>query len=180
MATTRSALSHPLDRPELCRSMPCGGRGRPRERGYPQGPSTLAALALSAGPRALRRVTWRHGTRKAVGNPTAAMTSRFPPHESDQPTAAPSRHRQLATRVPADCRMATQGIRTHRPLAVEPARRHATARTRRADEDPPAHRTRLPRTQRQPRPRPLRTPQLPRLTPLREMPVVHGPRPDRG
>ena len=40
-------------------------------------PSTLAALALAAGRRALRRVTWRHGTRTTAGNPTAAMASRF-------------------------------------------------------------------------------------------------------
>jgi SRSO17 transposase len=56
---------------------PYNGRGRPPLPGYPEGPSTLAALALGAGRRALRRVTWRHGTRKTAGNPTAAMTSRF-------------------------------------------------------------------------------------------------------
>jgi SRSO17 transposase len=56
---------------------PYNGRGRPPVAGYPQRPSTLAALALGAGRRALRRVTWRHGTRKTAGNPTAAMTSRF-------------------------------------------------------------------------------------------------------
>jgi SRSO17 transposase len=56
---------------------PHGGRGRPPLPSYPEGPSTLAALALGAGRRALRRVTWRHGTRKTAGNPTAAMTSRF-------------------------------------------------------------------------------------------------------
>lgn len=54
-----------------------GGRGRPPVPRYPDGPSTLAALALRAGRRALRRVTWRHGTRTGVGNPTAAMSSRF-------------------------------------------------------------------------------------------------------
>jgi SRSO17 transposase len=59
---------------------PYGGRGRPRPPPvprYPAAPSTLAALALAAGRPALRRVTWRHGTHKHPGNPTAAMTSRF-------------------------------------------------------------------------------------------------------
>jgi SRSO17 transposase len=56
---------------------PYGGRGRPPVPRYPDAPSTLAALALAAGRRALRRATWRHGTRKTAGNPTAAMTSRF-------------------------------------------------------------------------------------------------------
>jgi len=56
---------------------PYRGRGRPPVPRYRQNPSTLAALALGAGRRALRRVTWRHGTRKTAGNPTAAMTSRF-------------------------------------------------------------------------------------------------------
>ncbi|MHA6795912.1 IS701 family transposase [Pseudonocardia bannensis] len=56
---------------------PYTGRGRPPVPRYPDAPSTLAALALAAGRRALRRVTWRHGTRRGPGNPTAAMTSRF-------------------------------------------------------------------------------------------------------
>jgi SRSO17 transposase len=56
---------------------PYSGRGRPPVPAYPENPSTLAALALQAGRRGLRRVTWRHGSRKAPGNPTAAMTSRF-------------------------------------------------------------------------------------------------------
>nr|WP_281072864.1 IS701 family transposase [Pseudonocardia parietis] len=56
---------------------PYGGRGRPPVPRYPAPASTLAALALAAGRRALRRVTWRHGSRKTAGNPTAAMTSRF-------------------------------------------------------------------------------------------------------
>jgi SRSO17 transposase len=56
---------------------PYRGRGRPPVPGYPEPASTLVALALQAGRGALRRVTWRHGTRRSVGNPTAAMTSRF-------------------------------------------------------------------------------------------------------
>jgi SRSO17 transposase len=56
---------------------PYTGRGRPPVPRYRDAPSTLAALALAAGRRALRRVTWRHGTRRTAGNPTAAMASRF-------------------------------------------------------------------------------------------------------
>jgi SRSO17 transposase len=56
---------------------PYSGRGRPPVPAYPEGPSTLAAIALRAGRGALRQVTWRHGSRKTTGNPTAAMTSRF-------------------------------------------------------------------------------------------------------
>jgi SRSO17 transposase len=56
---------------------PYTGRGRPPVPRYRDAPSTLAALALAAGRRELRRVTWRHGTRRNPANPTAAMTSRF-------------------------------------------------------------------------------------------------------
>lgn len=56
---------------------PYGGLGRPPVSRYPDPASTLAALAIDAGRPALRRVTWRHGTRRNAGNPTAAMTSRF-------------------------------------------------------------------------------------------------------
>jgi len=44
---------------------------------YRADPTNLAALALTAGRRSLRRVTWRHGSRRNARNPTAAMTSRF-------------------------------------------------------------------------------------------------------
>jgi SRSO17 transposase len=53
------------------------GRGRPPVPRYPEDPSNLRALVLAAGRRALRRVTWRQGTRKTTGNPTAKMRSRF-------------------------------------------------------------------------------------------------------
>lgn len=56
---------------------PYGGRGRPPVPGYPESPSTLLTLALRAGRGALRRVTWRHGSRKTTQNPTAAMRGRF-------------------------------------------------------------------------------------------------------
>jgi SRSO17 transposase len=56
---------------------PYSGRGRPPVPRYRDDPSNLAALALAAGRRELRRVTWRHGSRKNARNPTAAMASRF-------------------------------------------------------------------------------------------------------
>jgi SRSO17 transposase len=56
---------------------PYTGRGRPSKPRYRQEPTNLAALALAAGRRALRQVTWRRGSRKNSANPTAAMRSRF-------------------------------------------------------------------------------------------------------
>jgi SRSO17 transposase len=53
------------------------GRGRPPTPRYRDEASTLAGLAATAGRRALRQVTWRHGTRRDARNPTAAMRSRF-------------------------------------------------------------------------------------------------------
>jgi SRSO17 transposase len=53
------------------------GRGRPPTPRYRDEPTSLAGLATAAGRSALRRVTWRHGSRQDVGNPTAAMRSRF-------------------------------------------------------------------------------------------------------
>jgi len=53
------------------------GRGRPPVPRYRDDPTNLAALATAAGRGALRRVTWRHGSRKNARNPTAAMASRF-------------------------------------------------------------------------------------------------------
>lgn len=56
---------------------PWSGTGRPPQPGYPDQPTDLRALALSAGRTALRQVTWRHGTKKTPGNRTGAMRSRF-------------------------------------------------------------------------------------------------------
>jgi SRSO17 transposase len=53
------------------------GRGRPPAPRYREDPTNLAGLAQAAGRAALRRVTWRHGSRKNARNPTAAMRSRF-------------------------------------------------------------------------------------------------------
>jgi SRSO17 transposase len=56
---------------------PYTGRGRPPVPRYRDDPANLASLALTAGRSALRQVTWRYGTRRSKGNPTATMRSRF-------------------------------------------------------------------------------------------------------
>jgi len=56
---------------------PYTGRGRAPVPRYRNAPTNLAALAIAAGRGRLRRITWRHGSRKNTRNPTAAMTSRF-------------------------------------------------------------------------------------------------------
>lgn len=53
------------------------GRGRPPTPRYPDQHVTLRDLALAAGRRACRRVTWRTGSKKTKDNPTAAMRSHF-------------------------------------------------------------------------------------------------------
>ena len=75
LAVKATTSAYPADVEPVTTSY--SGRGRPPVPAYPEGPSTLAAIALRAGRGALRRVTWRHGSRKTGGNPTAAMTSRF-------------------------------------------------------------------------------------------------------
>lgn len=56
---------------------PYSGRGRPPVPRYRDESTNLVGLALATGRRALRRVTWRHGSAKNAQNPTAAMRSRF-------------------------------------------------------------------------------------------------------
>lgn len=56
---------------------PYAGRGRPPVARYRDAPTSLASLALATGRSALRRVTWRHGSRRNARNPTAALRSRF-------------------------------------------------------------------------------------------------------
>jgi SRSO17 transposase len=75
LAVKATTSAYPADAEPV--TPPYTGRGRPPVPRYPDPASTLAALALAAGRRALRRVTWRHGTRRTTVNPTAAMTSRF-------------------------------------------------------------------------------------------------------
>jgi hypothetical protein len=53
------------------------GRSRRPAPGYPEDPQNLRTLALAAGRRALRQVTWRRGTLKSKANPAAKMKSRF-------------------------------------------------------------------------------------------------------
>lgn len=56
---------------------PYSGRGRPPRPGYPDQAGTVAELVQAAGRGRLRQVTWRHGSKKTPGNPTARMRSRF-------------------------------------------------------------------------------------------------------
>jgi len=53
------------------------GRGRPPVPRYRDDPDNLHTLVMAAGRDALRQVTWRQGTRRTKGNPTAKMRSRF-------------------------------------------------------------------------------------------------------
>jgi SRSO17 transposase len=69
-ATAHSAAAVPVARPY-------SGRGRPPVPAYPDEPVTLRELALAAGRRACRQITWRRGTRTTKDNPTAAMRSHF-------------------------------------------------------------------------------------------------------
>lgn len=76
MAVKASTSAYPADSvPELAERS--GPRGRPSVPRYRQNPASLAELALSAGRRQLRQVTWRHGTKRTGTNSTAAMKSRF-------------------------------------------------------------------------------------------------------
>ena len=56
---------------------PYGGRGRTPEPRYAGKAGNLRDLVLAAGRAGLRRVTWRQGSKKTKGNPTAKMCSRF-------------------------------------------------------------------------------------------------------
>jgi SRSO17 transposase len=53
------------------------GRGRRPVPAYPDKASNLRQLAIAAGRRACRQVTWRQGTKATKGNPTAKTRSRF-------------------------------------------------------------------------------------------------------
>jgi SRSO17 transposase len=76
MAVKASTSAYPADAvPELAERS--GSRGRPSVPRYRQAPASLAELAVAAGRRELRRLTWRHGTKNTGINKTAAMKSRF-------------------------------------------------------------------------------------------------------
>ena len=75
VAVKPTTSAYPVD--AVPTAPPYTGRGRPPTPRYREDPTNLAGLAQAAGRRALRRVTWRHGSRKNARNPTAAMRSRF-------------------------------------------------------------------------------------------------------
>jgi SRSO17 transposase len=75
VAVKGTTSAHPAD--VMPSAPPYSGRGRPPVPRYREDPTNLTALALAAGRSALRRVTWRHGSRRSARNPTAAMQSRF-------------------------------------------------------------------------------------------------------
>jgi SRSO17 transposase len=57
--------------------LPYAGHGRPPVPRYRDQPASLRDLVLAAGRKSCRYVTWRRGSKKAPGNRTAAMRSRF-------------------------------------------------------------------------------------------------------
>ncbi|WP_406311878.1 IS701 family transposase [Streptosporangium sp. NBC_01639] len=58
-------------------TVPYSGNGRRPVAKYRTKPSSLRELALAAGRAGLHRITWRHGSKHTMGNPTAKMRSRF-------------------------------------------------------------------------------------------------------
>ena len=70
-----TATAYPADAQPV--TAPYTGRGRPPTPSYPDKPSTFKQLALAAGRRAARQITWRQGTKATKGNPTAKIRSRF-------------------------------------------------------------------------------------------------------
>jgi SRSO17 transposase len=73
--------------------VPYAGRGRPPVPRYRGQPASLRELVLGAGRKSCRYVTWRHGSKRAPANRTAAMRSRFTalrvrPANRDIPRAA--------------------------------------------------------------------------------------------
>ncbi|MCE7010927.1 transposase [Kibdelosporangium philippinense] len=76
VAVKPTTSAYPADAvPELLPYPP--GRGRRPVPRYRDAPTNLKALILAAGRAAGKRVTWRQGSRKTPGNPTAALRSRF-------------------------------------------------------------------------------------------------------
>lgn len=75
MAVKGTTSAHPGDAVSVAAEH--SGLGRPPTPRYPSKPSTLRELVLAAGRSSLRRVTWRQGTKKTPGNPTAKMQFRF-------------------------------------------------------------------------------------------------------
>lgn len=103
------------------------GTGRPPVAKYPDKARSVKDLAIAAGSKAARPVSWREGSRPGrAKSGFKRMYSRFvalrirPAGRRD-----PRRHRGRGTgRVLAAGRMARQGSRAGPVLALEPARRH--------------------------------------------------------
>lgn len=148
------------------------GMGRPPRPRYDGDALTLRGLALAAGRRALRQVTWRQGTKKTKGNPTAKMRSRFLTMRVRPANRNISRAEDGSL---PECWLlaeATRRTQAHRLLAVQPTCRHPDQDPSAAGQDPLADRARLPRTQDRPRADSLRGPLVDRLAPARH----HGHR----
>jgi SRSO17 transposase len=75
VAVKSTTSAYPVDAVSV--TPPYAGRGRPPTPRYRDDPTNLLSLAIAEGRARLRRVTWRHGSRKNAHNPTAAMRSRF-------------------------------------------------------------------------------------------------------
>lgn len=75
MAVKPATSAYPAD--AVPQRPPYSGRGRPPGLRYRAAPSSLGDLVLAAGRRSLRQVSWRQGSKKTKGNPTARMRSRF-------------------------------------------------------------------------------------------------------
>ena len=154
----------PRTRPQAVPEVrPYSGRGRRPKPRYRTKPVGLRELALAAGRDAAVRLTWREGSRGPLTSHFVALRVR---PAGRRATARPADDGTLPE-VLAARRMAPDGPRAHRLLAVQPARRHPAGRTGPAGQDPLADRARLPRTQDRPRPGPLRGPLLHRLAPPR-------------
>jgi SRSO17 transposase len=75
MAVKATTSAYPGD--AVPHTPPYRGRGRPPRPRYEGNAPSLRDLVLAAGRVGLRRVTWRQGSKKTKGNPTAKMRSRF-------------------------------------------------------------------------------------------------------
>jgi SRSO17 transposase len=75
VAVKETTSAHPGDATPARPVYP--GTGRPPGPRYDGDAPALRDLVEAAGRRALRQVTWRQGSRKTTGNPTAKMRSRF-------------------------------------------------------------------------------------------------------
>ncbi|MFD0202644.1 IS701 family transposase [Saccharothrix carnea] len=75
LAVRPTASAHPAAAEPVTAAY--GGVGRPPTPHYPDPPTDLKTLVMTAGRSAGRFVVWRHGSHKTAGNPTGRMRSRF-------------------------------------------------------------------------------------------------------